>query len=181
MGHLVDILGIAALGLGVLSYGFRQDRVLRILNLTCCIFWAGHFALMQDYSAVMMLIIAIIMIGSSASGYFRITKFAFWVNVCLIPASLLSTSLGMSSWRSMLPVMGGFFINGAVSFLHGHRMTAVIALGELVWFVNGLMIGSSYAAISAVLGVVALGVRTISILRRDALTAAPEKASAATV
>lgn len=181
MDYLVDILGALALGFGVLSYGFRQDSVLRLLNLLCCVLWMGHFALMKDHSAVMMLVIAIVMIGSSALGFFRISRCAFWVNACLVPASLMSAYLGLSSWRAILPVMGGFFINGAVSFLQGHKMTFFIALGEIVWLVNGLLIGSAYASVSAVFGVLALGVRTFKILRKDGTGVESERLSAAPV
>lgn len=157
METLSHITGLLALALTTSSYAFKADQTLRTVNFTACLFWALHMATLGAWSSFAMVVLAIFMIGSSL---FDREEWALklWIaNLLVIPATILSAMAGLVSGAALLPVLGGFFINTGVVRFSGIALTLFIGAGELMWLINGFVIGSNFAIINNSLG---LGVLT---------------------
>ena len=166
METLSHITGLLALTLTTSSYAFKADQTLRIVNFTACLFWALHMATLGAWSSFAMVVLAIFMIGSSLFDREEWVLKLWVANLLVIPATILSAMAGLVSGAALLPVLGGFFINTGVVRFSGMALTLFVAAGELMWLINGFVIGSNFAIINNSLGLGVLAFRMWR-LRRD--------------
>lgn len=162
MEYLTDILGYSALIVTMVGFSLRDDVKLQKLNLAGCILWAGHFALMQEIAAFIMLVLATIIVGSAIFNMKRATNAAWLANILMIPIFSAVTLSNGGSWAGILPILGGFFINTGVSRCTGSGMTLVIGLGQILWIAASFLMGSTPALIANTLNFCALIIREIS-------------------
>lgn len=168
MEHFAAILGTGALVVGVASYAVSRDLILRVMGILCCTLWGLHFGLLGDLYGASMMLVAITMTGAAILSWMRLARAALAVNAAAAGVLAVGAISGQGNWRPLLPVFGGMAINSAMTFLGGHAMTAMIVVGELLWFANAWMIGSTSAMISGGFNLAALAVRTYGVARRQA-------------
>ena len=166
MEHAVEISGFAALFITAAGFALPKDRALQIINILGCALWATHFALMGEITAFLMLLLAIVMVGASVLGSARLTSAAWLLNLLLIPATAAMVLTGGASPADLLPVLGGFLINTGVARCRGLSMTITVGLGELLWGIAALSIGSVPAMIACAMNLSALLIREVARLRQ---------------
>ena len=168
MTTLAALLGSLALVAGLTGYALPDDAWLRRLNILCCGAWAGHFLALGDGAGASMMGLAMVMIGARALDRPGLGRAAWLVNVTVASAALASVAMGQTPWRTLLPVMGAFFINTGVSYFTRHGLTGLVVVGEALWLAHAWSIGSVFAAVSTSLALGALAVRSLGLQARVA-------------
>lgn len=107
-----------------------------------------------------MLMLAAVMIGASIFNRPEVTKAAWQLNLLMIPGVAFLAWTGNGSWYALSPVLGGFMINTGIVMCRGHVMTAMIAAGEVLWVLTGLLFHSAPAVMANLINIGALAVRT---------------------
>lgn len=164
MEHITEVFGFAALFVTTLGLCLRSDQALRVLNLTGVVLWILHFGFLGAIVACGMLCLAGVMIASSIRGWRRVGFLALWANIILVPVVGVLLILGQVGLDALAPIVGGLLINVGISRCKGHTMSAMIAGGEIIWVLAGLLIGSVPAVIANLVNLFALGVRTSWVL-----------------
>jgi len=162
MDTIPEIIGYVALAITLVSFSMPEDDKLQKLNLAGCTLWAAHFCMLMEWSAFIMLLLACAMVASSILGLKRVTNVAWILNILLIPVMASMIISGGAGWLSILPVIGGFFINTGVAKCRGYGMTITIAMGHITWMIATLAMGSIPAFASNALSLVALIWREIA-------------------
>jgi hypothetical protein len=166
MDYITTISGLLAFCLTTSSYAFKDDHTLRVVNFSACVFWALHMMCLGAWSSFAMVTLAIFMIGGALLDRDDWSLKLWLVNLLLIPVTVVSAMAGFVSGAALLPILGGFFINTGVVRFSGMTLTVFIAAGEVVWLINGFVIGSNFAILNNGIGLAVLIVRMWR-LRRD--------------
>ncbi len=156
MDILAQITGYLALTFTIIGFAAKEDRVLRIANFAGILMWCAHLALLSAWGSFFMMVLAALMVGSGLAGFPKWGLFFWRVNLVVLPAALILTLVGYLPWIAIVPVIGGFLINTAVTLMSGRSLTLMIAAGQVVWLLNGFMIGSLFIVATNVLGLAAL-------------------------
>ena len=160
-----QIIGITALLVVTAGFVAKSDAGLQKLNVAGCTLWAVHFALLGAWFACAMLCLAVVMIGGTLARRGRVSVAAWSVGLALIPALAFLSLYGLAPWSSLAPVLGGMLINTGIARCRGHAMSAMIAAGGVFWIVTGILVGSPAVIAAHVVGLMALAIRTVRILR----------------
>lgn len=161
MDSLISLVGYAALVVTLAGFCLAQDRWLKRLNLWGCSLWGMHFALMEEFVASGMMVLACVLVGAALSGRLRLLAASWWTNLMLIPASMVIALATGAGWITVLPVVAGFAVNTGVARCQGGRMSLVILCGHALWVLASVLMGSPPAILANSLNIAALGVREL--------------------
>lgn len=156
---MTALIGLVALGTTAFGFTIRDDGLLQKVNLAGCVLWMTHFALLEAPVASGMMLLAIVMIASAVLKLDKVSVWAWRVNLALLPIMALLIMLGLQEPTTFAPVLAGFLINTGVARCAGWKMTAMIALGAVLWATTGLLVGSWPALFANVLNLCALSLR----------------------
>lgn len=133
---LAQLLGYAALILGVSAFLQKSDRRLKVLIATESLAYVAHFILLGNYaasgSALASCLRMLVSLKSRAKGWI-----AFFVAVSLFIGVFFS-----KGWCGWLPVVASSLATVAVFALHGVVMRLVLLVCTLLWLANNWLSGS---------------------------------------
>jgi hypothetical protein len=162
-----SLIGYIAIFISVVSYLMRDDHRLRVLNVISCVFWTSYFVLLAEWTSVISLTLACVMIWGAIYGRRRTAHFAWYLCIAAIPISSLAAAAGHMTMIDTLPFIGGAAINTGVTFMSRGKLSLACAAGECIWALFAVLIGAWPSAFMALFSLSALAVREITRLRYE--------------
>lgn len=130
-----------ALLLDLLSFQLRdRRRILACLALSCALN-AGHFALLGQWSAACLLLLASVRFLVSI---WLVRRILMWFFMGLACAAALATYQGV---LSLIGLLASLLQTRAAFFPDDRQLRSWMLLGILCWLVNNLLVGSPVAAL----------------------------------
>jgi multisubunit Na+/H+ antiporter MnhG subunit len=125
-------LGYVSFVLGVSAFLQRDDRRLRLLNATQCIFYMLHFALLGRPSASVSSLV------SGTRTFLSLKTRSPWVALVMF---VLGATLGVHLARDTygyLPVLATAISTPAIFFLRGIRLRLALLICTCLWLINNV-------------------------------------------
>ena len=133
---LAQSIGYVAFLLGASAFLQKNDRHLKFLNGSQCVFYALHFVLLGNYPASGSLVV------SAARSFLSIKTRSRWVAAFFL---VLNVAVGFALVHSRLgwlPIAGGCLATTALFLLRGIPMRLVLLVSTLCWLTNNIVSGS---------------------------------------
>ncbi|MBL0622646.1 YgjV family protein [Aeromonas veronii] len=130
-----------ALLLDLLSFQLRERRRILACLALSCVLNAGHFALLGQWSAASLLLLASVRFLVSI---WLVHRILMWLFMGLACAAALATYQGLLSWIGLLATL----LQTRAAFCPDDRqLRRRMLLGTLCWLGNNLLVGSPVAAL----------------------------------
>ena len=133
---LAQSIGYVAFLLGASAFLQRNDRRLKFLNGSQCVFYALHFVLLGNNPAAGSLVV------SAARSFLAIKTRSRWVAIFFVIANLVVGSMLVHSRMGWVPVAGGCLATVALFLMRGIPMRLVLLCSTLCWLANNIVSGS---------------------------------------
>lgn len=127
------LLGPMAIVISVISMGMKNDRILRMLGVLSCIFWAAYFIVGGHYSGAAMNILAVLMITAGLLGWATFGRTLMWLGISTIPVSLGAVIAGSMQLLATLPFLGSSMMNIGMVCMAGRQLTTALIAGQITW------------------------------------------------
>lgn len=125
-----------AFALGATAFLQKNDRRLKFLNGSQCVFYAAHFALLGNLPACGSLVV------SSARSFLSIRSRSRRLAVVFLVLNLAVGACLAHSRLGWLPILGGCLATIALFLMRGVPMRMVLLSSTLCWLVNNILSGS---------------------------------------
>ncbi len=129
-------VGYVAFALGAAAFLQKNDRRLKFLNGSQCIFYAAHFALLGNYPAMGSLIV------SATRSFLSLKTRSRWVAVLFLAMNLAVGWVLVHSRAGWLPIAGGCLATIALFLMRGVPMRLVLLASTFCWMANNILSGS---------------------------------------
>ena len=133
---LAQSVGYVAFLLGASAFLQRNDRRLKFLNGSQCVFYALHFALLGNNPAAGSLVV------SAARSFLSIKTRSRWLAAFFLVLNVAVGAALAHSRLGWLPIAGGCFATAALFLLRGIPMRLVLLASTLCWLANNILSGS---------------------------------------
>jgi hypothetical protein len=129
-------VGYVAFALGAAAFLQKNDRRLKFLNGSQCVFYATHFALLGNYPAMGSLIV------SATRSFLSLKTRSRWVAVLFLAINLAVGWMLVHSRAGWLPIAGGCLATIALFLMRGVPMRLVLLASTFCWMANNILSGS---------------------------------------
>lgn len=152
MPSLELLSGCLGVLLGAGSYLLRSHRALTLTAAAAVLAWAMHFACKEAWTATALMALSSVRIAAGAwVVHFPRNRRLGWTTG--ISALVLCLALATwAGWHSAPAMLATLTLTYAGFNLPYERLRPGLAVGELLWFANGALVGSSLAMAAAALG-----------------------------
>jgi hypothetical protein len=133
---LAQSIGYLAFLFGAAAFLQKNDRRLKFLNGTQCIFYALHFTLLGNLPAAGSLGI------SAARSFVSLKSQSRWLAAFFLTLNIVVGSMLVHNRLGWLPVAGGCLATTALFLMRGVPMRVVLLMSTLCWLVNNILSGS---------------------------------------
>jgi hypothetical protein len=133
---IAQCVGYAAFLLGASAFLQKNDRRLKFLNGSQCVFYAAHFALLANYPAAGSLAV------SAARSFLSLKSRSRWLAFFFLLANIAVGVALAHSRAGWMPIAGGCLATIALFLMRGVPMRFVLLASTLCWLTNNLISGS---------------------------------------
>lgn len=130
---LAQSIGYLAFLFGAAAFLQKNDRRLKFLNGTRCIFYALHFTLLGNLPAAGSLSV------SAARSFVSIKTQSRWLAAFFLILNVVIGSMLVHNRLGWLPVAGGCLATIALFFMRGIPMRWVLLASTVCWLVNNIL------------------------------------------
>lgn len=162
---LAQIMGFAALALGIITYSQQDDARLKFWSVVQGSVLAIHFALLGAHVAAGSAVV------SATRNYFSMRNAKKLVPLFLLCYATFGLS-GHRVWYDLLPMLGSMTSTMGLFYLRGHKMRWTFVTSSFLWLIHNLLAASIGPAImEAVL--LCANLRTIYRLKKHKPASSP--------
>ena len=129
-------VGYVAFALGASAFLQKNDRRLKFLNGSQCVFYAAHFALLGNYPAMGSLVV------SATRSFLSLKTRSRWVAALFLALNLAVGWVLVHSRAGWLPIAGGCLATIALFLMRGVPMRLVLLASTFCWMANNILSGS---------------------------------------
>ena len=129
-------VGYVAFLLGASAFLQKNDRRLKFLNGSQCVFYAAHFALLANYPAAGSLAV------SAARSLLSLKSRSRWLALFFLITNI-AVGVALAHHRAgWLPIAGGCLATIALFLMRGVPMRFVLLASTFCWLANNILSGS---------------------------------------
>jgi hypothetical protein len=133
---IAQCVGYLAFGLGASAFLQKNDRRLKFLNGSQCVFYALHFLLLANLPASGSLAV------SAARSFLSIRSRSRWLALIFLAINIGVGFLLVHSRVGWIPIAGGCLATVALFLMRGIPMRLVLLSSTLCWLTNNILSGS---------------------------------------
>ncbi len=133
---LAQSIGYIAFLLGASAFLQKNDRRLKFLNGSQCVFYAWHFALLGNNPAAGSLAV------SAARSFLAMKSRSRWLAAFFLALNIAVGVALAHSRLEWLPIAGGCLATTALFLMRGIPMRLVLLASTLCWLTNNILSGS---------------------------------------
>lgn len=149
----ITATGVLACALSVGSYAAKTHRRLTFTAVAAVLMWALHFGLQRAWTPCVLSVLMSARVAAGAWVIHLSWAQRWWATVAAWALALVAAGLTWKGVTSVPSTLATLFLSWAGMHLDIRQLRWALLVGEGLWFVNGWVVGSPLAMVSAVLAI----------------------------